>query len=83
MHGIEGVANLGINLYNKRHPEKLVEPFEISIDGTQESYYYQLYDEKEEVYEIEVPNTGIHSTSSYLSFIIIGLGYYYVQKKYC
>lgn len=30
MHGIEGVANLGINLYNKRHPEKLVEPFEIN-----------------------------------------------------
>lgn len=30
MHGIEGVANLGINLYNKMHPEKLVEPFEIN-----------------------------------------------------
>lgn len=29
MHGIEGVANFGINLYNKRHPEKEIEPFEI------------------------------------------------------
>lgn len=30
MHGIEGAANLGINLYNKRHPEKTIEPFEIN-----------------------------------------------------
>lgn len=29
MHGIEGVANFGIDLYNKRHPEKEIEPFEI------------------------------------------------------
>lgn len=30
MHGIEGAANFGINLYNKRHPEKEIEPFEIN-----------------------------------------------------
>lgn len=30
MKGIEGVANLGINLYNKKHPENVKEPFEIN-----------------------------------------------------
>ena len=30
MSGIEGVANLGINLYNKKHPEKAKEPFKIN-----------------------------------------------------
>lgn len=30
MHGIEGMANLGINLYNQNHPEKSIEPFEIN-----------------------------------------------------
>ena len=30
MSGIEGIANLGINLYNKKHPEKTKEPFKIN-----------------------------------------------------
>ena len=30
MSGIEGIANLGINLYNKKHPEKPKEPFKIN-----------------------------------------------------
>ena len=30
MHGIEGIANLGINEYNKRHPENQKEPFKIN-----------------------------------------------------
>ncbi len=30
MHGIEKLANLGIDSYNKKHPEKIIEPFEIN-----------------------------------------------------
>lgn len=30
MHGIEKLANLGINSYNKNHPEKTIKPFEIN-----------------------------------------------------
>ena len=30
MSGIEGIANLGINLYNKKHPEKTKDPFKIN-----------------------------------------------------
>lgn len=30
MRGIEGVANLGIDLYNKKHPENVKEPFKIN-----------------------------------------------------
>lgn len=30
MSGIEGIANLGINLYNKNHPEKPKDPFKIN-----------------------------------------------------
>ena len=30
MHGIEGIANLGINQYNKIHPENQKAPFEIN-----------------------------------------------------
>lgn len=30
MSGIEGIANLGINLYNKKHPEKAKEAFKIN-----------------------------------------------------
>lgn len=81
MHGIEGIANFGINLYNEKHPEKSVEPFEINpklknaikfISSAIVGITYAYATLGTEVNQFA--NTGIFQTEQYLADIGGSLG---------
>ena len=57
--------------YNK------VDDFEIVVDDNNDNYYYNLYD-----YKIEVPNTGIKESNSYILLFLLIIPMLFIKKKY-
>jgi len=63
----------------------IAEKFEIFINDQQKEYIYTIEDKKEEiqeVYEVNVPNTYKEQEINNITFLLLGAGLFYVQKKF-
>lgn len=81
MHGIEKLANLGIDSYNKKHPEKTVKPFEINpkiktaVKFISSAVVGIAYARGTLGYEADqYTKTGIFQTEQYVADIVGSLG---------